>query len=228
MRVPLFPTPVNGRFFETSRSSRTAPADNAGASSSIPRVSLLDGLVLERVLDEAQCAGADGVVGLHGGDDRLADEGFECACVGHGGSFRAIKLAVRLGVRCYQRVLGLRHTLKLLDLHLAFGEDCFDLELPAHGLNVTPQGRNVYIRALLQAGDGALIDLQYSGKADLSKISRLPELAESHHARGSFYIPSYAFLDLRWEGSTNISPFCGHGFALLLFLYLLSDMPSRV
>jgi hypothetical protein len=37
---------------------------------------LLDGLVLERILDEAQRAGADRVVSLHGGNDLLVDDGF--------------------------------------------------------------------------------------------------------------------------------------------------------
>jgi len=47
-------------------------------------LALLDGLVLERVLDEAQSGGADRIVGLHGGNDLLGDDEFECACVGHG------------------------------------------------------------------------------------------------------------------------------------------------
>ncbi len=37
------------------------------------RRALFDGLVFERVLDEAQGGGAHGVVGLHGDDDLLGD-----------------------------------------------------------------------------------------------------------------------------------------------------------
>ena len=47
------------------------------------RLTLFNSLVLERVLDEAQRAGAHRVVRLHGGDGLLRDDGFQCACVGH-------------------------------------------------------------------------------------------------------------------------------------------------
>jgi len=47
---------------------------------------LLNGLVLEGVFDEAQRGGALAVVGLHGGDNGLTDQSFQCACV-HGVPF---------------------------------------------------------------------------------------------------------------------------------------------
>jgi hypothetical protein len=91
-----------------------SPASFAASSGRLPLVNCLlllgrgehgaffDGLVLEGVLDEAQRGGALGVVRLHGLDDLLVDEGFECACFAHDFLpfvFRFLPFVFRAGVQ---------------------------------------------------------------------------------------------------------------------------------